>query len=73
MDINPRGLDWQEIALRFAAFTPGVDSCIVGTINPEHLKRNAEIVKKGPLPADFYEEIRAAFKNNDPGWWIGKV
>lgn len=73
MDINPRGLDWQEIALRFAAFMPGVHSCIVGTTNADHLKKNVDIVEKGPLPADFCEEIRAAFKNNDPGWWVGQV
>jgi aryl-alcohol dehydrogenase-like predicted oxidoreductase len=73
MDLNPRGLDWQEIALRFAAFTPGVHSCVVGTVSAEHLKKNIEIVKKGPLPTDFCEEIRTSFKNSDPGWWIGQV
>jgi aryl-alcohol dehydrogenase-like predicted oxidoreductase len=73
MDLDPRGLDWQEIALRFAAFTPGVHSCIVGTVNAEHLTQNVKIVNKGPLPADFYDVIRTAFKVNDPGWWVGQV
>jgi aryl-alcohol dehydrogenase-like predicted oxidoreductase len=73
MDVDPRGQDWQEIALRFAAFTPGVHSCIVGTTNLEHLIQNVKIIHKGPLPADLYDEIRAAFKANDPGWWIGQV
>jgi len=73
MDVDPRGNDWQEIALRFAAFTPSVHSCIVGTTNLEHLIQNVKIIGKGPLPPDLYDEIRAAFKANDPGWWIGQV
>lgn len=73
MDVDPRGKDWQEIALRFAAYTPGVHSCIVGTTNLEHLIENVAIIAKGPLPPDLYNEIRAAFKANDPGWWIGQV
>jgi aryl-alcohol dehydrogenase-like predicted oxidoreductase len=73
MDVDPRGNNWQEIALRFAAFTPGVHSCIVGTTNLEHLIQNVKIVGKGPLPPDLYDELRAAFKSNDPGWWTGQV
>jgi aryl-alcohol dehydrogenase-like predicted oxidoreductase len=73
MDVDPRGDDWQEIALRFAAFTPSVHSCIVGTTNLAHLIQNVKIIGKGPLPPDLYDEIRAAFKANDPGWWIGQV
>jgi aryl-alcohol dehydrogenase-like predicted oxidoreductase len=73
MDVDPRGKDWQEIALRFAAFTPGVHSCIVGTTNLEHLIQNVKIIDKGPLPPALYDEIRAAFKANDPGWWTGQV
>jgi aryl-alcohol dehydrogenase-like predicted oxidoreductase len=73
MDVDPHGKDWQEIALRFAAFTPGVHSCIVGTTNLEHLIQNVKIIGKGPLPPDLYDEIRAAFKAKDPGWWIGQV
>ncbi|HTR80522.1 MAG TPA: aldo/keto reductase [Bacteroidota bacterium] len=73
MEIDPRGLPWQEIALRFAAFTPGVHSCIVGTSNIDHLKQNVSFLEKGPLPVDFYDTITTAFKNNDPGWWTGQV
>ena len=73
MDVDPKGLDWQEVALRFAAFTPGVHSCIVGTTNAEHLKKNLAIIEKGPLPQTLYDTIRTAFKANDPGWWIGQV
>jgi len=73
MDLDPRGLEWQELAIRFSAFTPGVHSCIVGTTNIAHLQQNVAFIQKGPLPADQYEEIRKAFKEKDPGWWVGEV
>ena len=73
MNVDPRGLDWQELALRFTAFTPGVHACIVGTRNAAHLLQNVRILEKGPLPLDHYTAIRSAFKANDPGGWIGQV
>jgi aryl-alcohol dehydrogenase-like predicted oxidoreductase len=68
MGLDPGGLDWQEYALRFAAFLPGVHSCIVGTRSAEHLRRNAEIVARGPLPDDAVAAIRDAFRRADRGW-----
>jgi aryl-alcohol dehydrogenase-like predicted oxidoreductase len=68
MGLDPGGMDWQEYALRFAAFLPGVHTCIVGTRNVEHLRRNAEIVARGPLPEDETAAIREAFARNDDGW-----
>lgn len=62
------GLDWAELCLRFTAFTAGVSSLITGTANPEHLTRNAELVARGPLPAEQYSALRAAFKAHDAGW-----
>jgi aryl-alcohol dehydrogenase-like predicted oxidoreductase len=64
--------NFHEIALRFAAFTWGVDSIIVGTNNIKHLKENVKIVEKGPLPYDLYYEIRNAFKQNDINW-VGQL
>jgi aryl-alcohol dehydrogenase-like predicted oxidoreductase len=68
MDFDPRGLDWHALALRFIAYQPGVHTCIVGTTNPEHLRQNAEIVARGPLPEDFVAEVRAAFRAHDDDW-----
>jgi len=68
MRLNPRGLDWQELALRFVAFLPGVHTCIVGTANAEHLALNAKLVARGPLPADQVDEIRRAFQAHDEDW-----
>lgn len=73
MDLDPRGLDWQELAIRFSAFTDGVHSCIVGTRNIEHVLQNISYVEKGPLPGDQYNEIHTAFYQKDPGWWVGEV
>lgn len=68
MRLNPRGLDWQELALRFVAFLPGVHTCIVGTANADHLLQNARLLERGPLPADQVDEIRRAFQAHDDDW-----
>jgi aryl-alcohol dehydrogenase-like predicted oxidoreductase len=68
MRLNPRGLDWQELALRFVAFMPGVHTCIVGTASSEHLLQNAKLLVRGPLPADQVDEIRRAFQAHDEDW-----
>ena len=65
-------MDLYEAALRFSAFTWGIDTCIVGTTNLKHLKRNIEIVEKGKLPEDIIEVIKSAFQKNDDNW-IGQV
>jgi aryl-alcohol dehydrogenase-like predicted oxidoreductase len=75
---DPRGfdrrdLDWDEVALRFALGTPSVHSAIVGTKSIAHLRRNAEILGRGPLPVDQVEALRASFATNDPGWWRGEL
>ena len=65
-------IDWNEAALRFAAYTIGVNSVIAGTSNTNHLKSNLEAINQGPLPDETYNEIRSAFNKNDKGW-IGQV
>ena len=62
------GDEWLDVALRFTAFTPGISTSIVGTTNLDHIKRNIEIVNKGPLPDDLVKRIRTTFKNNDQNW-----
>ena len=66
------GIDPQELFLRFSAYTEGVGSCIVGTTNIDHLRKNIQAVGKGPLPADIVSAIRKTFKENDAGW-VGLV
>jgi aryl-alcohol dehydrogenase-like predicted oxidoreductase len=68
MGLDPGGLDWQEYALRFVAYLPGVHTCIVGTRSAAHLARNVEIVARGPLPDDETAAIRTAYRLHDDGW-----
>ena len=67
MGIDPQGLDWNELALRFAAFQPGVSAALVGTSKIENLRRNLAVLARGPLPQAQQEALRAAFKSEWPG------
>lgn len=68
MALDSRGRDWSEVALRFAAHVPGVSTCIVGTARLDNLRRNLRALEQGPLPQDFVDAIRDAFRRNDAGW-----
>lgn len=61
-------LPWQEVALRFSAYTYGIDSAIVGTTNPKHLLENVKIIEKGKLPEELIQQITGAFQRHDDGW-----
>lgn len=56
------------IALRFAAFAPGVSSAIVGTKTSQNYLRNVAIVEEGPLPAELQAQMTSAFDTHDKGW-----
>lgn len=62
------GLGWDEAALRFSAYAPGVSCAITGTANPAHLKRNAEIVAKGPLPVELLGRLYRAYQRVGQAW-----
>jgi aryl-alcohol dehydrogenase-like predicted oxidoreductase len=72
MQIDPQPYTWQELALRFTAYLPGVHSCIVGTHSLDHLRQNLELVERGPLPETKVKEIRQLFHAHDQNW-IGQV
>lgn len=55
------GMSAMEFMLRFTLSNPDMATTIVGTANPGHIKANAAIAAKGPLPADVYEEARRRF------------
>lgn len=61
-------LRWDELALRFAAFAPGVACAVVGTTSLEHLRAAARHVEAGPLPAAVVEGIRARYEAVGGGW-----
>jgi aryl-alcohol dehydrogenase-like predicted oxidoreductase len=60
--------DWEALALRFAAYAPGVDCVIVGGTDPRHLERNVAAVQAGPLEAGQQEALRAAFARHGAQW-----
>jgi aryl-alcohol dehydrogenase-like predicted oxidoreductase len=63
---------WPEIALRFTLSFPEVDTAIIGTTRLENARRNLEIARKGPLPDQAVQKLRAAFRAADPkGTWLG--
>ena len=68
MGMDPQGLDWGELALRFAAFAPGVASAIAGTHKPENFQRNLDIVERGPLDAALQALITQTFAACNDGW-----
>lgn len=47
-----------EFILRFTFTNPDLDTTIVGTANPAHLKANVDVLLKGPLPAALYAEAK---------------
>jgi aryl-alcohol dehydrogenase-like predicted oxidoreductase len=48
----------QAFLLRYAISTPGVTTIIAGTADPDHVRDNAEAVRRGPLSADVYAEAQ---------------
>jgi len=72
MELSSHGHEWGEIAIRFALSLPQVSSAIIGTGSMEHLKQNIAWSEAGGLDADWFEELRAAFRQHDRGW-LGQV
>jgi aryl-alcohol dehydrogenase-like predicted oxidoreductase len=59
----------QDLAIRFAAFAPGVSCALVGTRSLDHLRDNAESIGRGPLPESAVAAIRSGFRPE----WSGQV
>jgi aryl-alcohol dehydrogenase-like predicted oxidoreductase len=52
------GMAPMEFILRFTFSHPDLDTNIVGTINPAHLRDNIKALLQGPLPPDVYAEAK---------------
>lgn len=65
---DPGPLAWNDLALRFAAFLPGVSTSIVGTTSEANLRKNLAIVEQGPLPEATAAALRQTYRAKDPGW-----
>lgn len=66
--LDPAGLAWDELALRFTAYAPGVTTAITGTSQLKNLQRNAELVAKGPLPAEVLAAVETAWQREGQHW-----
>lgn len=44
--------------LRFTLSHPAVDTIIVGSQNPEHIRQNTQAARRGPLDAEIYAEAQ---------------
>lgn len=62
------GDEWFEVALRFAAWAPGVGCSVFGTSMSGRLTEAVDAVSKGPLDAERFEAIRAAFRPHGREW-----
>lgn len=63
----PFNKEWLEIFLRFTVFEEGIHSAIIGTTNINHLKKNIEMIEKGPLEQSLINQIKSSYKEH----WIG--
>ncbi|MEK4436675.1 aldo/keto reductase [Paenibacillus sp. FSL K6-2862] len=62
-----------ETALRFTLSTEGVDTAIVGTTKPNRWQQNADLIAKGALPQELYDEIRTRWKEVAGADWTGRT
>lgn len=66
--LDDLGVPPAELAVRFAAFSPGVSTAIVGSRRLEHLEEMQRHVGKGPLPEEVLAEIDARFATVGRDW-----
>jgi len=65
--------DPTTLALGFVYSHPEVDTAIVGTGNPSHLRSNVELLeRRAALSAETLEELHSRFDKLDDGWrgWL---
>ena len=66
--LAPAPLAWGELALRFAAFAPGVACAVVGTTSLAHMRDAAGHVAKGALTEDVPAGIAARYAAVGAEW-----
>jgi aryl-alcohol dehydrogenase-like predicted oxidoreductase len=57
-ELRGEGESRTAFLLRLTLSHPDMDTTIVGTLSPEHLRENVRVAERGPLPADVYAEAR---------------
>ncbi len=64
-DLPDVGLPLDELFLRYAAYTPGVHTVLVGTSKPAALEHAVACAAKGPLGADVHRALADALARCD--------
>jgi aryl-alcohol dehydrogenase-like predicted oxidoreductase len=68
MNLPDFDIDFSELALRFTAFTEGVNTCIIGTTNMENIQKNIATLEKGKLSEDILKILQDTFALHGKGW-----
>jgi aryl-alcohol dehydrogenase-like predicted oxidoreductase len=68
LGLDPSPLPWDALALRFAAFAPGVSCIALGTTSLEHLRVAARHLADGPLDPALFDRVRARFQRVGADW-----
>ncbi len=63
-----KGFEPAELALRFAAYWPGVSAAIVGTRSLARLRGHVAAVARGPLPEALQESLTARWRKRSEDW-----
>lgn len=61
-------LPFHELALRFAVFSGGTDTALVGGKNADNIRRNIAIVEKGPLQEELVKMIKNRYNETGSRW-----
>jgi aryl-alcohol dehydrogenase-like predicted oxidoreductase len=60
--------NWDELALRFAVFAPGVDCVIVGGIDATNVDRNVAALRKGALEPEHTAALQKVYEAHGRDW-----
>jgi hypothetical protein len=64
---------WIELALRFTLHQTAVSTAIVGSTNPDHIRKDVEVANDGPLPDEVVQALRDLWARHDDGSWVGQI
>ena len=66
--LDPAPLSWNELALRFTAFAPGVGAAVLGTSRVQHLLEATTFIERGALEAERVAALRERYAAVAQGW-----
>lgn len=68
LELPPPPISWGDLALRFSAFSPGVEAALLGTASLLRLDEAAASIARGPLEAGVVAAIEARWRARAGGW-----